>query len=155
MDYKSKASGEMDETLPRNENRNVNQDSTKYVLEVIEFLETFTGKQLSVSETVHWKDRLLTYPKWKLLKLHEYTGGLNNDVFKYLDGLIQEPQSLPRLPEPPQSSYKQQVGLELYAGIRKIMADDSIEVGKHKEAIKKLHADMRKKHPKFASQFEL
>lgn len=43
----------------------------------------------------------MKYPKWKLSALIDYTGGLNNEVFKFLEALQMQPIKYTALPEPP------------------------------------------------------
>ena len=106
-DRMRRASGETEEELqasPSSEKREDNSVTPQLAMEVIIQLETFTGKELTISETELWKRRIQQYPKWKLLKTSEYTGGMTNEYFKFLDTLRREevntylrdfPKSLP------------------------------------------------------------
>ena len=67
--------------------------SLEYLSGMITWLETFTNKRLTDQEVKFWTERLQKYPKWKLNQITEYTGGLNNNVFKFLDELRSEPES--------------------------------------------------------------
>ena len=74
----------MQSTNPHNQGLNV---SLEYAAGVLEFLESFTREKLKDEESKHWMARLTKYPKWKLVKLDNYTGRLNNGVFQFLDEL--------------------------------------------------------------------
>ena len=41
-----------------------------------------------------WTERLAKYPKWKIDRLPDYTGPMNNNVFKFLDEVHAEPENV-------------------------------------------------------------
>lgn len=53
-------------------------------------LELFTRHKLTDLELAAWMERLGTYAKWRIKKLDEYVGPLNNKVFQFLDELPQQ-----------------------------------------------------------------
>ena len=108
-DYKRAQAGDQEEILQPSENVNASNESRGYVASLILLLESFTGKTLSEMETKWWKDRLQRYPMWKLRIVgNEYTGGLNNGVFAFMDQLrYQAPAyQAPQLAEPKSSIAK-------------------------------------------------
>jgi hypothetical protein len=80
------------------------QEQEEYVAGILLWLESFCQHQLQGEEIQIWSSRLKNYPKWKLSKMSEYTGRMNNDVFKYLDDMrghkIDSTPQLPPAPEP-------------------------------------------------------
>jgi len=50
---------------------------------------------------------------------------------------------------------EKKVSMELFAGIRKIMSDETIKRGDHEAAISKLHATLRNKYPIFSDSLRL
>lgn len=95
-DRMRRASGETEEELqasPSSEKKEDNSVTPQLAMEVIIQLETFTGKELTISETELWKRRIQQYPKWKLLKTFEYTGGMTNEYFKFLDSIRRPEES--------------------------------------------------------------
>jgi hypothetical protein len=120
----------------------------------------FTGKRLSDEEVKVWIRRLEKYPKWKLLSIDNYTGGLNNNVFKFLDELRPPPEDpyselgydkeRKQLPDTSnRAQLERQCGIELMRGIKMIMLSDSIYKGEHKTALACLHELLRGKYPTF------
>jgi hypothetical protein len=99
----------------------------------------------------------LTYPKWKLSKLGEYTGNLSNKVFEYLDAISrpeetyypQEEIGYKQLPDSDNyTKQEKECGAKLFKGISEIMANP--DIGKTaKQRISELHAQLRAEYPKF------
>jgi hypothetical protein len=130
QDFKSKAAGDDAETSQRNDSNKPRPADRDFCVGALETLEAFTGKKLNDEEAELWIQRLLKYPRWKLLQLYEYTGTLSNDVFKYLDSIHEAPQSVrealgyvpAQLPEPENEvSRKTQLARDTLAHINKML----------------------------------
>ncbi len=103
MDWQRRAAGETEAEISQpSVSEQPKSEERDYLVGVIEFLETFTQKKLNDLEASAWMARLSKYPRWKLGKLVDYTGGLDNRVFEYLDSL-RRPETMPeylrQLPE--------------------------------------------------------
>lgn len=144
QDRLRRASGETeDEISSTNEKQESRPDTTQPVrtvteqvaMEVIIQLETFTGRELTQSETELWKRRIMGYPYWKLAKTADYTGGLNNEYFKWLDSLRkpeEKPAYLRSLPEPRTDTAKRTCA---YLGVMDSPATKEVKKQKQEEWI--------------------
>jgi len=130
MDFKNRAAGDNLETSQRNDSNRPRPADRDFCVGALETLEAFTGKKLNDEEAELWIQRLLKYPRWKLLQLYEYTGTLSNDVFKFLDAIHADPQSVrealgyapAQLPEPENEvSRKTQLARDTLAHINKML----------------------------------
>ena len=128
-DHKMAAANDQEPESKHSENEM--QDSTVnemkgYCVGVLAYLESMTGKKLEDMAAELWINRLSKYSKTKLHRLSEYTGDLNNNVFKFLDelrdghtGALNEYKALP---EPKSSigkdcvAYMAKLRLDEYAG---------------------------------------
>ena len=107
---------------------------------------------------------LSQFPKWKLQSLDQYHpewGKSPESVVKFLNQLqapirdyyselgYDRERHLQITDTSSRAELEKKCSIELFAGIRKIMADQSIDRGNHKEAISKLHDHLREKYPMF------
>jgi hypothetical protein len=157
QDHKKAAAGDLEETSLQNESsRNEIEERDSYILNVIEYLETFTGKHLSDQEALLWKDRLSKYPKWKIRNLSDYTGGLTNEVFKFLDAIQLPPETYrpPQIEDHSESKQNElKCGAELFKGLKIVLSDPGIT--DKKKAISELHKKLKKKYPQFKASIQL
>jgi hypothetical protein len=85
--------------------------------------------------------------------MSEYTGGLNNGVFAFLDSLQPSPEKyqLPVLQDNTNlARLERECGAKLLKGLSDILLDSSIKRGEHKKAISELHARLKELYPQFA-----
>ena len=133
--------------------------SSEYTMGIVVYLESFTKQKLTDKEVKLWSERLQKYPKYKLDKLTEYAGPLDNRVFSYLDNLFSEqtdtftsPQEeigYKQLPDTSNlSKLEKECGIKLLKGLTAIMLDE--ECKEPKKAISELHAKLRAEYPQFA-----
>ena|SRR3990172_6594657 len=134
--------------------------SLEFMEGALEFLLTKTQKKLDEKERAQFLVMLSKYPKWKLLQIDGFSGSLGQ-IFTFLDAIQSEPQDsyselgydrerhLQITDTSSRAELEKKCSIELFAGIRKIMADQSIDRGNHKEAISKLHDHLREKYPMF------
>ena len=138
--------------------------SLEYAISVLTYLETFTGKRLNDQEAKLWTERIQRYPKWKLLQVDGYAGGLNNGVFKYLDelkpppedpyselGYDKERKQLPDLSD--RATLEKKCGTELLHGLSTILLNGNLP--DKKKAISELHAVLRERYPMFKNSLTL
>lgn len=156
MDYKAAAAGDQEEISRRNEERSASPVSSEYAASIILWLETFTGKTLNDDETALWTRRLLQYPVWKLKQINDYTGGLNNGVFAFLDSLQRQPEKF-RPPQLADYSVKareeKECGAKLFHGLSEILGTGP--QGKAAELINALHAKLREEYPQFKANLRM
>jgi hypothetical protein len=107
----------------------------------------------------------MKYPKWKLEKMGEYSGQLDNHVFDYLNKLDSrqtETYENPfedigyqrQLPDHGNiSKLEKECGTKLLAGLKKIMCDADCK--NPKQAISELHAKLREEYPQFSHSLTL
>ena len=151
MDWKSKASGEMEEEILQPSVRmNEEQELLEYVASVLVYIETFWSKTLSDHETKLWRDRLLKYPKWKLDKLGDYSGRLEG-IFDYLDRITRVEDHFIK-PKYEPSGVVRECGCKLFKGVSLILNDDSI-IDKQ-AARKELHEKLQAEYPQFSRFLE-
>ncbi len=87
---------------------------------------------------------LAVHPKWKLLKLDEFTGSFFSEVWEYLEELKPEPAGMPEylkaLPEP-----KTNIAQDCLAHVKKLLGEGTKEEKDQweREGI----AALRKKYP--------
>lgn len=88
-------------TLTKPQNERLTEDLA-YAREALEFLETFTLQKIqNPDQREDWTLRLSRVPRWKLRKLTDFTGRLQ-DIWKFFDELRQAPEVYKplELPEP-------------------------------------------------------
>jgi hypothetical protein len=109
-------------------------------------LETFTKETLTDEEHLLWTARLMKYPKKKLSRLTEYTGRLNNEVFRFLDDLRDGHtgvlDGLKQLPPP-----KSNIAKECMAYVEQITKEEYARTPAGDELERKFMAKMRIKYP--------
>lgn len=108
------------ETLQKKEPNNVQTVTREYLLGVLTFLESMTGRELAEGDVAFWIERLMKYPKAKLLMLQDYTGRLDNGVFLYLD-TVRVPE---RHVEPTRalSDHRKELGREVLSYCKDMMS---------------------------------
>lgn len=103
--------------------------------------------------------RMTKYPKEQLDRIADYTGGLNNGVFKFLDDVAREGRPYDnayedigynrQIPDIKNlSALEKECGIKLMSGIKKIMAES--EPCTVKQKISELHSILREEYPQFS-----